>query len=296
MEGVRLMTPVAEEPLPFGITHADGIMLVGSCFTENMGKRLLDSGFNVFVNPFGILYNPLSMADAVRRCLTDEGVGEECLTQRDGLWHSWLHHGAFSDADKAVCLNRCNATLHEAHLFMQKSDILVFTFGSAWLRELVEDDNGNACKPIVVANCHKVPERRFRLRMASVDEVVGAWMPLAQLLTGQGKRLLFTISPVRHLAYGAHGNQVGKAVLLLALERMLKGLDSAKAAYFPAYEILVDELRDYRFYADDMAHPSPLAERIIWHRFQQSCMDDATIAECRRHELQARRGNHRPLH
>ncbi|MBP5517010.1 MAG: GSCFA domain-containing protein [Bacteroidales bacterium] len=284
---IKLSTPVDSSPLGFVISHNNSLMFLGSCFAENMGTQMQQLGFSVSVNPFGILYNPLSMAEAMRRCLDDEAIGEEKLVFYEGLWHSWLHHGAFSRRDKQECLDVCNESIHSANDFLKTCDTLVVTFGSAWAYVL---DDG-----LIVANCHKVPASRFSKRLLSVDEVVTSWLPLTERLLQQGKRIVFTVSPVRHLAYGAHGNQLGKAVLLLAIEEMLakcaKGI-----AYFPAYEIVVDELRDYRFYADDMAHPSPLAERVVWQRFQESCMSSETIEKCRQRELEIKRQNHRPLH
>ena len=150
--------------------------------------------------------------------------------------------------------------------------------------------------------CHKVPSGEFEKGLASIDEVVDAWRPLVALLTAKGVRIIFTVSPVRHQAYGAHGNQLGKAVLLLAIERLVEQAGdmarerAADVSYFPAYEIVVDELRDYRFYADDMAHPSPLAEQLVWQRFQETFMTDETVSRCEEAEKALRRSAHRPLH
>lgn len=267
-------------------------MLIGSCFTENMGLRLRDLHFDVCINPFGILYNPLSMAEALGRCLDDRTIGEGCLVQYEGLWHSWLHHGSFSNASKEECIEACNTAIHVAHNFLQSCNVLILTFGSAWCYELAAsagEENGK----VVVANCHKLPAANFTKRLLSVEEVVSAWKPLIERMIQSGVKVVYTVSPVRHQAYGAHGNQLGKAVLLLAIEQLMSEVGGC---YFPAYEIIMDELRDYRFYADDLAHPSALAEQIVWQRFQEAAMTAEAIQRCEETEKENRRKAHRPLH
>ncbi len=294
MKEVKLQTPVVVENKGFSLDYNNQIFLMGSCFTERMGARLQALHFPTLLNPFGILYNPLSMAEAMLRCLDDRELDKESLVQYDGLWHSWLHHGAFSCVDPDECLERCNTAIHEAYRFLQQCDRIILTFGSAWYYRL-SDPSG---KGLVVANCHKVPAARFTKQLASVEEIVALWRPLVDRLTAQGKHLLFTISPVRHWAYGAHGNQLGKAVLLLAVEQLLATSRNGFPAvsYFPVYELMMDELRDYRFYADDMLHPSSLAENIVWQRFQQFCMSETTIEQCEQVDKENRHLAHRPIH
>lgn len=288
----KLSTPVIVDKPSFDIASGESLFLIGSCFTENIGRKLTDSGFDTFLNPFGILYNPLSMAEAMKRCIECCEIGDEMLVQHDGLWHSWLHHGSFSNSDKQQCLEACNKKIIEANHFLDNCQLVIVTFGSAWLYEI---DGGT-----VVANCHKVPAYRFEKRICSVCEVVKAWQPLLEYLLLKGKKVIFTVSPVRHGAYGAHGNQLGKAVLLLAIEELMQSFAGKDVVfflhYFPSYEILMDELRDYRFYADDMLHPSSLAEEIIWCRFQQTYMSKETIAMCDERDKQNRRAAHRVLH
>lgn len=291
MHEVKLMTKVPVERGALTLSHVNHVLLMGSCFTENIGKRLAFSRFDTLINPFGIVYNPLSLADGLRRCIDGETIGEEHLVCHNGLWHSWLHHGVFSSADKQQCLDACNAALSAAHHFMQSCDTLLITMGSAWYFALANAPH------TVVANCHKVPANLFVKRMATVEEVVSAWLPLLQRLESEGRRVLFTVSPVRHQAYGAHGNQLGKAVLLLAIEQLQKVMgEKGCCHYFPAYEIMMDELRDYRYYADDLLHPSALAEEIIWQRFQATYMSEETVKLCETAEKLSRMEMHRPLH
>ena len=315
MKQIKLHTEIPIEPSEFKIGHSDSLFLLGSCFTENMGKRLADLEFRTMLNPFGILYNPLSMALALSYCLDDKRVGEEDLVFRDELWHSWLHHGSFSRRDKQACLDACNSAISDAHSFLQSCNTIIITYGSAWYYQLKPNSQlstpdaqpstlnfqfsiFNSQFSSVVANCHKVPSTFFDKRLATVDEVVAAWQPLAERIIEKGIRLIFTISPVRHQAYGAHGNQLGKAVLLLSIDKILSHFSNHQSliTYFPSYEIVVDELRDYRFYSDDMAHPSPMAEEIVWQRFQQTFMTQSTIDRCDEIDKCNRRSAHRPLH
>ena len=289
MKDIKLTTDVATPRAGFSIGYNDSMLFVGSCFAENMGMRMSDMGFNVNINPFGIMYNPLSMADALNRCLDGNTIGESNLVQRDGLWHSWLHHGRFSHYDKSQCLQACNQAIMEAHAFLETCNTVIFTFGSAWHYRLKSDDS-------VVANCHKVPAATFEKRLATLEESLKLWNPLIERLLDGGRRVVLTISPVRHQAYGAHGNQLGKAVLMLMVDKLMSNFQSKGGLeYFPSYEIVVDELRDYRFYADDMAHPSSLAEEIVWRRFQNVFFDDQTKTRCDAACEELRRKAHRPI-
>lgn len=284
MKQIKLHTAVPVEQLPFRISHSDPVLLIGSCFTENMGKRMTDLRFNTMFNPFGIMYNPLSIAEALRRCIDNQPIDNGLLVERDGLWHSWLHHGSFSRREQNDCLNTCNTRIHSAHNFLTHCRKIIVTFGSAYY--YIYNSS------LIVANCHKVPAEEFELKLASVEEIVAIWTPLMERLQQTGIELLFTVSPVRHNAYGAHGNQLGKAALLLAVDQLCQQFD---ASYFPAYEIVVDELRDYRFYTDDLSHPSSKAEEIIWQRFQMATMNNDTIALCDRYDSENRQAAHRQI-
>jgi len=285
---MKLVTPVEVDPQGFTLDHGNYIMLVGSCFTEHIGSRLAAMRFPVLSNPFGIMYNPLTMAEVLECCIADRPLSADDMVMQDGLWHSWLHHGAFSREEREECLQVCNEAVHQAHAFLQRCDRLMLTFGSAWYFTYRETGR-------VVGNCHKVAAQKFDRRLATVEDIVTRWRPLIQQLRQQQVEVLITISPVRHWAYGAHGNQVGKAPLFLAIEQLSADSQSA-VYYFPAYEILMDELRDYRFYADDLLHPSTLAEEMIWQRFQLAYMSEETITLCEKVEKLNKLQGHRMLH
>ena len=280
-----LTTPVPVTALPFQLDFTSGIVSLGSCFADEIGSRLNDGGFRIEQNPFGTLYNPASIAAALHRIVDDNEITEADLVQHEGMWHSWHHHGSFSRATKEECLEVCNSRIHQAHRALKEASLLMVTFGTAWVFE----HDGS-----VVANCHKLPPQQFVRRRMSVDEVVSIWHPLLKELHAHYPTLniLFTVSPIRHMADGAHGNQLSKSTLLLAIDQ----LNTRAITYFPSYEIVLDELRDYRFFGPDMAHPTPLAVDIVWDRFQQACMTPAVIQQAHLNVKRHKREKHIPLH
>lgn len=272
-----LQTPVNCRPLPFRIDHTSQLMLMGSCFSDAIGSKLQQSGIPTLVNPFGTLFNPISIALCLERVLNNTPMSDDDLVLHDGIWHSWLHHSRFSSTDRQGCLDRCNQSIGEARQFLASADCLIITFGTAYLFQLADDGR-------VVSNCHKVPAQRFRRRLASPEEIVGRWSPLMEHIAqfNPNIHIVFTVSPIRHMADGAHGNQISKSTLLLAEEQLVETATTLPypPSYFPSYEIMMDQLRDYRFYDRDMVHPSDLAIDLIFQQFQNATMDNKTIEDC----------------
>lgn len=326
----QLFTPVQVQPLPFRLDFDSGIVTLGSCFADEVASRLADGGFRVEQNPFGTLYNPASVAAALERIIDCREITEEDLVQHNDLWHSWHHHGSFSRPTAGETLKACNSRLHQAHEALRSARLLMITFGTAWVYSLTPspspfgEGSGMQCvsTPLsfgrggggeaVVANCHKLPASMFTRRRMTVDEIVGLWKTLLQKLSAFNPRLstLFTVSPIRHMADGAHGNQISKSTLLLAAEEICdvccnniatyatvccNNIATYTTHYFPAYEIVLDELRDYRFYGPDMTHPSPLAVDIVYDRLQQACMTPAVIQQAHNNAKAARRLRHIPI-
>jgi len=287
--------------MPFGIDYATGIVSLGSCFSDEIGRRLQEGDFHIEQNPFGTLYNPASIASALRRIMYDREIGMEDLVEHEGLWHSWHHHGSFSRATAEECLEVCNSRIHQAHEALKQASLLMITFGSAWIYER---------EGLVVANCHKLPQENFVRRKMSVEDIVSLWRPLLKELYSFHPHLstLFTVSPIRHIGDGLHGNQLSKSTLLLAIDELVdselppakRKKKSAKVeepdhpvtVYFPAYEIVVDELRDYRFYEADMVHPSTLAVDVVWDRFQRVTMVPAIREQAHFNAKQHKREKH----
>lgn len=278
--------------LPVGeaeIRHADRLLLWGSCFTENIGERLSAAKFRCLQNPFGVLYNPLSIATALRQVEQRQVYTPDDLFYDRGLWGSRMHHSSFSSADQEECLQKVNNGITEGADFLAKADWLVLTFGTAWVYEWKADGS-------VVGNCHKLPARLFSRRLLQEEEIVREWRSLLEELRSRHPQLnvLFTVSPIRHAKDGLHGNQLSKATLLLAVDRLCASLPFCH--YFPSYEILLDELRDYRFYADDMFHPSRQAVDYIWECFSATYFSDATLRLVNECQEVLRAADHRPFH
>ena len=285
-----LTTPVAIEPLPFRLEVGDGIVSLGSCFADELAERLSDGGMRAEQNPFGTLYNPASVASALERLVDDREITADDLVQHEGLWHSWHHHGSFSRSTGEGCLEACNSRIHQAHRALKDARLLVITFGTAWVFE----HEGR-----VVANCHKLPQQYFTRRCMTEEEIVSLWKPLLEKLITYHSSLniLFTVSPIRHLADGAHGNQLSKATLLLAVNQLVSLFASRFSfSYFPSYEIVLDELRDYRFYGPDMTHPTSLAADIVFDRFCQATMSPAVRQQVHNIMKQHKRERHISLH
>ena len=280
---IKLSTPVSAAPMDARISLEDKIMVLGSCFADNIGSRLMDGGFDVCVNPFGTLYNPVSICNAVARLESGQPFGEaDCVEMGAGagLICSFFHHTSFARATREEFLSNANASLSEASAFWKSCSKVIISLGTAmvWKRE----KNGE-----VVSNCLKRPASEFTHEMLGVTHIFA----LLQLLVSShpSKQFIFTVSPIRHIGDGAHANTLSKATLQLSLAKV-------QADYFPAYEILLDELRDYRFYADDLVHPSRLAEDIIWQRFLESAVESADLPQILQNEKAARRSAHRPIH
>lgn len=293
----RLFTQVEVGAMPFRLGLEEGVVTMGSCFADAIGTRLEEGGFRVERNPFGTLYNPASVAAALGRLIDDQEITREDLVEHEGLWHSWHHHGSFSRPTAEEALAACNGRIHQAHSALKEARVLMLTFGTAWVYSLTPQPPhlSSEGERTVVANCHKLPPQRFERRRMEVEEIVALWQPLLERLHAFNPKLsiLFTVSPIRHLADGAHGNQLSKATLLLAVEEIVSLFNSqSSVSYFPAYEIVLDELRDYRFYGPDLAHPSPLAEDIVYERFQQATMTPATIQLAHNNAKLAKRGKH----
>ncbi len=258
--------------------------MCGSCFADNMASRLEHYKFRVVSNPFGVLYNPFSIADMFESLAAGRRFAAEDLECDGGLWFSYRHHGSFSGTDPQEVLRRIDRAAEAGERALREADTVVLTLGTAWVYELARDGG-------VVANCHKQPAHLFRRRLLEVGEIEGR---LSGLLAGclAGKRVVLTVSPIRHMGDGAVENSVGKASLLVAVHRLAKRF--ADVRYFPAYEIMNDDLRDYRFYAPDMVHPSPQAVDYIWERFAGAAFSDGTRRLMAEIDAVAAAAAHRP--
>ena len=282
MDYTSLFMPVQIPASSWKIGYDDQILLMGSCFADSMCAKLHEHYFRVEGNPFGVLYNPASIAMAIEMARKSQTIEDKDLVEHGGLWHSMAHHGVFSDIDMAVVLDKCNESIVALRQALENATVITITFGTAWVYEYAGK---------VVGNCHKIPANQFVRRRMTVEEIVATWQPLVEAMPD--KKWLFTVSPIRHVKDGLHENHINKAILLQAVEQLTK---QSGCSYFPAYEIMLDELRDYRYYAEDMVHPSSMAVEYIWQRLVETYMTVDTQAEKKTLHQLWRDEHHRFIH
>ena len=280
---LKLQTKVECGKSPVKLSYSEGIVLLGSCFADNIGARMSDAGFDVCVNPFGTLYNPVSVCNAAERLESGAPFTEsDCVEMGAGagLICSFHHHTSFARRTAAEFLEAANASLAAARESWRKAGLVILTLGTAYCFKHLESG-------LVVSNCLKRPAREFSRERLSIEEVKSLLSGLTARFPD--KRFILTVSPIRHMADGAHANQLSKGILLIAADSVT---DGERIVYFPAYEIVMDELRDYRFYAEDMVHPSAQAVDYLWERFcdfalpegeRQTLIDNLKACRCKQH-------------
>ena len=289
MEELKLQTPVLVGRSRVEVSPDDKICVLGSCFADNIGDKMAELGFNACVNPFGTLYNPVSVCNSVSRLASGIPFTEdECVEMGSGagLVCSFSHHTSFARSTAEEFLDHANTSLAAASKAWNEAGKVIITLGTAWCFEYIPTGE-------IVSNCLKIDQKLFRRKRLSVQET----SVLLRNMVGRnpGKEFIFTVSPIRHLKDGAHGNQLSKSILILAVEDVCNAFPE-RCEYFPAYEILLDELRDYRFYAEDLVHPSQQAVSLIWNRFVDFAVPQSCLAELEARWKEARRSRHRNIH
>ena len=258
-----LQTEIKIQPIDQPIAYGDGLIFLGSCFADEVGGICRGLGFNALVNPFGVLYNPASVAQSLERLYTGTPFShKEVIRVGEGQYCTFSHNTAFWNVSEVALLEQVNQSLAEAHAHFEKSKWVILSLGTSWAFRDKETQK-------VVSNCHKLPATHFERVFLSVEQSVHCLSEIVQ--QHPEKRFIFTVSPLRHVKDGLHENQLSKAALLLVVDEVCKTFNNAH--YFPAYEILLDELRDYRFYKEDMVHPTEQAVRYIWERFADFAID-----------------------
>lgn len=284
----------AGKATPF-INHSKPIVMMGSCFTENIGAKFCDAMFDVTVNPWGTLYNPVSLYNELNAVVENLKVNTSRIFEYNGLYHSYDHHSKFSAKTIEEIVSRINKVTSDAHIKLRDASTLIITFGSATVFRLVADNT-------IVGNCHKLPAKMFIQERLNMNETVAQWVELLHKVIKFNPliKIIFTVSPIRYKAYGFHGSQLDKANLLLIVDEIQDLINKEignenRVTYFPSYEIMMDDLRDYRFYAQDMIHPSEVAVNYIYDIFSQQFFSEKTrllVVKC---ENYTRRINHRFL-
>lgn len=290
-----LTTPVTLPPSPPRLAYGQVGLSFGSCFSERIAQRLQAGGLDLLANPFGIQYNPLSIASGLEHLLSGRDFDAEDLVEREGRWHSFAHHGRFSTEDQLSTLSRIRSARRLASDLLARADYLLLTWGTAYVYRLADPALGTV--GAVVNNCHKFPEKHFSRARVTTAELLAVWEPLLDRLFARRPQLqlIQTVSPIRHLRDGAHANALSKATLLLFAEALAERY-SERIHYFPTYEIVLDELRDYRFYGEDMTHPSTLTEQLLWERFVAWGVEAETQGGLEAFARYRREEAHRPLH
>ena len=284
---MKFRTALCPPQYPFHIGYEDPVMLVGSCFSDHIGQFFARSGFPTCSNPFGTLFNPVSIAQDIGFLLDPASFDESWYLPFNGRWVSLAHYSKFSHADKDVFLQRIHQQMSDASEFLRSAHYLFVTWGTAYVYRHHDRNR-------IVANCHKMPASCFGKERLSINHIIDVYQPLFERLRQYNNelRIVLTVSPVRHLGDGFHENTLSKSVLHLAAEQLV---DNDTVFYFPAYEILQDDLRDYRFYAADLCHPSPSAVAYIEELLSQSFFTAATESLRKQKEKEFKASQHRPI-
>jgi hypothetical protein len=250
------------------LSYRRNAMMIGSCFTENIGNFLQKNCFPISTNPCGILYNPASMAECTDFLVKEKQFTEDDLFYANGLWNNFHFHSRFSHPDKESALAAMNDSVSAAASQLRSASHLFLTFGTSWVYRDKENE-------AIVGNCHKLPANRFIRERLSVERMSALWTELLKRLFILNPELcvVFTVSPIRHLKDGSYENQVSKSALFLLVDQLLSHFNYGKVSYFPSYELVMDELRDYRFYASDMLHLSETATAFVQEKFNDVFLD-----------------------
>jgi len=284
-----LRTEVTIEPSKWEVDYRSNALFMGSCFSDHIGKILSGNKFPVMLNPFGVLYNPISLSTALNMMLNQHEISKEELIIHDKIWHSFYFHGSFSNTSPEKVIERCNRSIRESHLFLKSARFLFVTFGTAWVFRSKETGK-------IVSNCHKIPAASFDRFRLSINEIKDEWISILSKIHRINPNLIivFTVSPIRHFKDGAHENQLSKSTLLLAIDEIMKTYPVQQIGYFPSYELMNDELRDYRFYDSDMVHISETGIRFIFEKFKSvyfskitnACFDQIhSVVQAKEHRL-----------
>lgn len=265
----------------------DRVLMIGSCFTDHIHAYFKSYKFTCLANPHGTLFNPISIFNAIETYAQNKGTDEDALFNQNGLWNSWDFHSSLSHSDKKLALENMNQSINSAHLFLKETDWLIITLGSAFVYEYENQ--------FIVANCHKVPTGKFSKRLLQIPEIEKRFEKMLFQIKSINPniKIIFTVSPVRHLRDGFVENNRSKSILLHVVGELTNDLD---VFYFPSYELIIDDLRDYRFYAEDMVHPNYQATKYVWSKFCTACIEGKTRELMKEIDQLSNAIHHKPMH
>lgn len=284
---MNFRTEISIPEFPFSVEHGDRILTLGSCFSAHMAERLHQSLFHVIDNPFGTSYNPVSLANQLERIQSGEAYLRDELNHHNELYFSFDHYTAFSHPDAETMLNSVNSALRRATHSLPETKLLILTLGTAHAWKHRQLDR-------IVNNCHRIPGTEFERVLLSAGQIQEALQSSIEILLKQNPNLnvVLTVSPVRHLRDGAIANQRSKSILLVAAHELAE--QQPNLHYFPSYELMMDDLRDYRFYASDLLHPSEQAVEYIWQKFSNVVLSKGSLDALPKMEQLVRFLKHRP--
>jgi hypothetical protein len=280
-------TTLPSQKYPFEMHYKHAYCFVGSCFSDHLGSFFVDHQFTTLSNPFGTLFNPYSIADNLKNSIVNQGIDNQYIYSLGDHNVSFLNQGKFHHSDQNQLQLIISSIYNEVNQFLQKADYLFITWGTAYVYRFIERD-------IIVGNCHKIPNYQFKKERLSVEEIVSIYQDLIQSLLEINPQLkiIFTVSPVRHLSDGFHENQLSKSILHLAIDQLT---DQKNSFYFPAYELIMDDLRDYRFYASDLCHIGENGVQYILEHFISTFFNEKTQQQLQKNRSIIKRTQHKPL-
>ena len=284
---MKFRTELNIDKADFEISHKDKLMFIGSCFSHNIGSKFEALKFDININPNGIIFNPISICNTLNNVIDNCKLEAKDVVENNELYHSFLHHGSFSRLTYKELEGKVNKSTEIAHNFLKNAKVLFVTFGSAFTY-LYKDG--------VVANCHKIPQSKFIKRILEVPEIVESFSLVLNKLKifNPNLKVVFTVSPVRHVKDGIVENNLSKSTLLLAINKLEKA--NLNCSYFPSYELVLDDLRDYRFYNEDLIHPNNKAVSYIWDKIELTYFNRETLALTKEIKSLVQAKNHKLLH
>lgn len=285
---MEFILPYQLPPYPFKISYTDKVLLIGSCFSEEIGNKMKELKFNILQNPNGILYDPISISEALTSYIDNKPITDNDLFELNGLWHSWMHHSVFSGLKKEEVLSKINQSRSAAHRFLANTNLLIITLGTSYQYQLRHNNQP-------VANCHKAPSAFFRKKLLTIEEITFSLLEVLNKLkvSNPHVKIIFTISPVKHVKDGVIENNRSKSRLIEVAHSLINKKDNC--FYFPSYELVTDVLRDYRFYKSDLVHPNDIAINFVFENFCNSLLDDASKKFLEKIKNIMSAVNHRPF-
>ena len=269
------------------INYNSKLVLLGSCFSKNIGNKLTYFKFQTHQNPFGILFHPKAIENLITNAINKKEYVSKDLIFQEERWHSFDAHSNLSSSNQEILLKKLNSSVQATNKKLKKATHIIITLGTSWVYRSIETD-------AVVANCHKIPQKKFSKELLSIVEINKSLKTIISLLKSINKdiNVLFTVSPIRHLKDGFIENTQSKSHLIAAIHNIV---DCKNVSYFPSYEIMMDELRDYRFYSEDMIHPNKIAINYIWEKFNETWFEENTGSIMKEIELIQKGMAHKPF-